>query len=114
MTPYETAARWHLAHCPGESFRDVIEAHLFNGHLIAGPRLFLLGRRVSHTWPDELLRDPWQTDPDGDAWHVWLCAGDLRAIPGVVPYPLPWVTYHRRGRLCRARFSALLRSRAGQ
>jgi hypothetical protein len=118
-SPFETAARWHAEHCPGDSLVDVLEAHLRVGHVVAGPRLFLMGRQVSSRWGEDELADPWRVDLAGDCWHVWLFAGDLGAVPSAVPYPLPWVTFHRSAttRLVRLPLGWLLArlgSRVGQ
>lgn len=104
MTPYETAARWHLAHCPETPFREILEAHLFHGHVISGPLAFVLGRQVMHDWPAARLLDPWDTDEAGDCWHVWLWAGEVRDWQRVVPWPLPWLSFHRGERLKVHRF----------
>lgn len=101
MTPFARAAEWHLAHCPGQSFRDVLEAHFQVGHVVSSPEIFLLGRRVSSWWCEQSLRDPWFTDEGGDTWHVWLFAGALPKVLAAIPYPLPYVTFDRRGRLRR-------------
>jgi hypothetical protein len=99
MTPYEQAARWHLAHCPGVSFVSIIEAHLFYGHVISSPTRFVMGRQVRHDWPAELLLDPRCVAPSGNCWHVWLWAGTVEDWGAVVPYPLPWISFHRGERL---------------
>lgn len=104
MRPFEQAVRWHEANCPGESLTEMVEAHFLGGHVVAGPELFLMGRRVGREWENERLCDPWQVDPDGTMWHVWLFAGDIYQVRETVPYPLPWVSFHRRGRLVRMPF----------
>jgi hypothetical protein len=102
-TPYEQAARWHIEHV-GEGFREILEAHLFGGHVISGPDRFVLGRQVMHDWPEERLRDPWQVDETGDCWMVWLWAGDVQGWLAVVPWRLPWLCWHRGERLRIHRF----------
>lgn len=99
MSPYERAARWHLGNCPGVPFREILEAHLFCGHVVSGPERFVLGRQVRRDWPPDRLLDPWDTDAAGDAWHVWLWAGEVRDWRSVVPWPLPWVGFHRGERM---------------
>lgn len=106
MTPYEQAARWHLAHCPDVSFVSVVEAHFFNGHVVSSPSRFVLGRRVWHDWPAEMLLDPWLVAPHGDCWHVWLWAGTVKDWGEVVPFRLPWIAFHRGERLRVHRFPA--------
>ena len=99
MSPYEQAARWHITHCPEVSFVSVVEAHLFNGHVISSPTRFVLGRQVRHDWPPELMLDPLCVAPSGNCWHVWLWAGTVRDWREVVPFPLPWISFHRGERL---------------
>jgi len=106
MTPYEQAARWHLAHCPGVEFREILEAHLFHGHVISSPTRFVLGRQVRHDWPAELLLDPRCVAPSGNCWHVWLWAGTVADWGEVVPWPLPWISFHRGDRWRVHRFPA--------
>lgn len=104
MSPYERAARWHLEHCPGDPFVEVVEAHLQVGYVFSGYDFFLLGRQVSSDWDEARICDPWQVDEQGDAWHVWLYAGSMSAWQRLVPYPLPWLMFHRRGKLKRFHF----------
>ena len=113
MSPYEKAARWHLEHSPGVAFTEIVEAHFQVGYAFSGPAYFLLGRQVSSTWDDERICDPWQVDPLGDAWHVWLYAGDMRAWQRLVPYSLPWLMFHRRDKLRRYRFPQVDNSQVG-
>jgi hypothetical protein len=104
MTPYEQAATWHIEHCPETPFREILEAHLFHGYVISGPDRFVLGRQVSTQWSDEQLRDPMLTDEQGDGWMVWLWAGVVSDWRSVVPFPLPYLIWHRGERLRRHRF----------
>lgn len=106
MTPYETAARWHLAHCPDVAFREIVEAHFFHGHVISGPERFVLGRQVCRDWPESRIVDPWDSDKAGDCWHVWLWAGTVTDWRAVVPFPLPWIGFHRGERRRVYRFPA--------
>ena len=95
VTPFEQAALWHAKHCPGSAFAEVVEAHFQTGYVVGTPEVFLLGRRIDRTWPDEWVNDPWRAAPDGDCWHVWLWAGTVRDWSAMVPYPLPWLSWHR-------------------
>lgn len=99
MTPFDHAFRWHFHHGGDLEFSEIIEAHAQCGVVIITPELFLLGRRVRRDWPEARRLDPWATAEDGDCWHVWLAAGDWREWEKFLPFPLPWVSMHRRGRL---------------
>lgn len=99
MTPFDQAFRWHHQHGGDVGFSEVIEAHAQVGVVIITPELFLLGRRVFADWPEARRNHLWSTAEDGDCWHVWLAAGDWRLWEKFLPYPLPWVSMHRRGKL---------------
>ena len=114
MTPYETAATWHLDHCPETPFREILEAHLFCGHVISGPTRFILGRQVCRDWPESRLLNPWDTDPNGDAWFVWLWAGEIGDWRRVLPWPLPWLMWHRGDRLRCFPLKEMARARVGR
>jgi len=104
MSPFEQAATWHLKHCPDIPFGNIVEAHFQRGHVIGNPEVFILGRRVCSDWDAELLLDPWETATAGDCWHVWLWVGKVRDWRAVVPFPLPWISFHRGERLRVHRF----------
>lgn len=36
-----------------------------------------------------------KTYQNPDAWFVWACAGDIRRIPEVIPYRLPYIIFAR-------------------
>jgi hypothetical protein len=109
MTPFETAARWHNARSPDVLFTVPLEAHLQTGYVFNTPELFIMARRISTDWPEDCILDPWLTNPEGDAWHVWLYAGEILAIPPLIPYFLPYVTFHRKGKFKIHRMEHLLR-----
>jgi len=104
MTPYEQAARWHLANCPAVTLVSIVEAHFQVGVVVSDGKRFVMGRQVERAWPDSLLLDPWQVAPAGDCWHVWLWAGTVSDWGEVVPYRLPWISFHRGDRLRVHRF----------
>ena len=109
MNPFSTAAHWHLGHCPETHFREIVEAHFQSGYVISTPELFILARRIKVDWQEARILDPWQYHPEGDAWHIWLFAGSLPAIPAIIPYRLPYVTFHRGDRLSIHGMDTLLR-----
>ena len=100
MSPIEQAVAWHKEHCAdGMTFLDILAAHGRVGYVIATPDLFLLARRGRSYWPEDLRNDPWHVAENGDCWHVWLMAGEWTGWEKFLPYPLPWVSMHRRGKL---------------
>lgn len=113
-TPYQRAAELHNASGMALSFREAVEAHAICGYVFATPELFLLGRRVGSDWTDDELCDPWLVAPDGDVWHVFLAAGDLREGLRLLPYRLPWLSYYHDGKHRLMRLSSFeKRSRLG-
>jgi hypothetical protein len=113
MTPYEQAARVYEREPCARSFQADLEAHLFCGWVVSTPLFFVMGRRVMKRWPAEMTLNPHYTHPQGDGWHVWLAAGDLRAMWAALPAELEWISYERRNVLRVARL-ARLRSRVGE
>lgn len=106
MSPYEIAATWHQDNCPEVPFRHVLEAHLFHGHVLSNPEVFVLVRQVRREWPAVRLLDPWDTCEAGDCWHVWLWAGEVGDWRKLVPWALPWISFHRGEELKVHRFPA--------
>lgn len=99
MTPFTRAAQWHLTHCPEHPLAPILEAHLQKGYVFNTPELFIMARRVLLAWDEDRLLDPWDHAPHGNSWHIWLYAGDIKAIAKLIPYPLPYITFHRAGKL---------------
>lgn len=99
MTPYERAERWHRSLGSPMTFEEVIEAHGEMGFIHSTPEVFVLARRVDSIWDEDEFSNLEFTDWDGDCWHVWLLAGDPSAAWKFLPYPLPFMSYHRRGKL---------------
>jgi hypothetical protein len=99
MTPYDRADIRHLEFGSEWTFAEVIEAHAVSGHVHITPDVFVMARQVHSEWDPDSFSDPYATFSNGNCWHVWLLAGDFRAAMAFMPYPLPFISYHRRGRL---------------
>ena len=99
MTPYERAAAWHLRLRSGWTFEEVLEAHGQTGFIHSTPDVFVMARRGHSDWNLDEFSDPYATSTTGDTWHVWLLAGDFRAAMAFLPEPLPFVSFHRHGKL---------------
>jgi hypothetical protein len=97
--PYQRAEAWHRRLGSHMTVAEVIEAHGQMGYVHSTPEVFVMARQVEADWEDARLCDLEFTAPAGDCWHVWLCAGNFRAAMAFLPYPLPYVSFHRRGRL---------------
>lgn len=99
MTPYESAAKAFIASGCEWSFPAFVEAHAFSGFVFITPDAFLMGRPVNRDWSKRDIMDPTLFSSSPDCWHCSLFAGDLARIPALVPYPLPFVSFTRRGKL---------------
>lgn len=103
MTPYLHAhAAYHLE-TPGIVWSDMLTAHLHspNAWIISTPKIFIAARRVSSTWPDNILLHPSNTLPAGDALHIYIAAGGLAEILAHFPTELrgeiKCFTFQRQG-----------------
>lgn len=103
MTPYLQA--WEAYHARGEPWTPwtvALDWHLQHGLVISTDRAFLMARRVPSAADDHthLTLSPPHATFGADCWHVWAAAGDLRALLAIsAAYPLPWISWSRRGRL---------------
>lgn len=94
------------------TFAQLVEAHSLYGYAIATPTAFALFRRVDSTWTNYDLCNPDTAGPGGDCWHVYLAAGRLADILALMPYELPFVSFHRnRGERKRLIASRVLLAR---
>ena len=99
MSPFTRAALCHEALGSAWSFGQIVEAHAQAGHVVVTPEICLLFRAVRRDWEERDLCDPLLWSPEPDCWHVWILAGDYRQALRWMPYPLPYVSCHRHGRL---------------
>jgi hypothetical protein len=113
LPPFLRAHAWHEAGGWHWSFEQVIAAHAHNGggQVHITPEVFVLARPVCTAWPEEWICDPQRVaaradgegiaggDDEADCWHVWLLAGDAPAALRYLPYELPFMSWHRRGKL---------------
>lgn len=100
LPPAQRAAA--LCQARGGDFRDELEAHLLGGFVFSTPESFLMGRPVRRGAAE--IADPWAhwPRPECDAWFVWVGVGRAAALLAQMPYPLPWIGWHRQGRAWRA------------
>lgn len=88
----------------GTSWETDVAAHLTSGgYFLASEDSVLLWRPVRTGWDEERLINPWDSDPDGDAWYIWMAVG-RGALPRFAAmarsggWPAkPSVAFHRRG-----------------
>ena len=85
----------------GDPMDDVVQ-HLDHGWIYSSPESFGLARIIDVKWPDEDLMCPdiyydpsdCLTDPDL-GWYFTRVAGDVAEVLSRLPFPLPWVAWHR-------------------
>jgi hypothetical protein len=99
MTPFETARAFHRAIPDITPFEEALTAHLLLGLVVSTPSAFLMARPVNLGADDMLFDDVWTTFTNPDCWHVYLAAGNCRALIEATPYPLPYVSFLRKNRL---------------
>ena len=103
MTPYLQAwEAYHALGTPWTPWTHALDFHLQHGLVIATDRAFLMARRVPSAADDHthLTLSPPHATFGADCWHVWAAAGDLGALLAIAAaYPLPWISWSRRGRL---------------
>lgn len=82
-------------------FHRELADHLEHGFVVALPKMFLMAKAVD-------------LDDGRQAWLISEAYGNLPALASMMPFPLDWIAFHRRGdRLLRiyplARFLKLAR-----
>lgn len=100
MTPYEKAQFvYHTEPC-ARTFAQDLWLHTTYGNVIICPEYFVMLRRVTTKWPPHIIVDPSSaTSIDGDCWHIYLAAGDLRKMAEdlIKIFPnTPYVSYERK------------------
>lgn len=95
MTPVELAAAVYEQEPCARTFREDLEAHLLNGYVHSTRDFFVMGRVVRSDAPAGDVVNPWVRFDNGDAWLVYLMAGDLRGALDMLPYDLPRIGWER-------------------
>lgn len=101
LPSYWQASDWHDALRSHWTFDQVVESHAVGGVILATPSVFVMARRIVHSWSDEQICHPQITasPEEADCWHVWLLAGDFREAVERLDRSFPFVSWHRRGKL---------------
>jgi hypothetical protein len=108
-SPYNRARHWHMEGGWHWTFAQLIAAHgERGGHVFVTPEVFVMARPVCMSWDEDQICDPQQVATEPDCWHIWLLAGDASAALRFLPYPLPFVSWHRRHALRFHRFEHVL------
>lgn len=114
MSPLEQlAALYNSQETTRTLWRD-IELHLQHGYLIKTPTYIAMGKAIVRWMSEEEIKDPECEIPEGyekhaDAWYIYAFAGSACNFTSFVPYVLPYVAWHRRGKLRYYRTHEFLR-----
>ena len=96
MSPYDQMASEYDRVAHGWTMRDYVAWYAGNGFVYATPDYFVMGRPVRRAAGVAEICSPKQFKrEESDCWYVHAFAGDLRAVWGILPYPLPWVAFDR-------------------
>jgi hypothetical protein len=80
-------------------FLDDLSLHLQHGYVVSTPTGFGMARPIDSSWrgDNERLADIRQSDAGGDAWFIWMVAGDLAEVMEFLPSRKKWLAFARRG-----------------
>lgn len=95
MTPIQKAIAVYEQEPCVRSFYEDLALHFEHGYVISTPKAFVMGRPVDRYASEQCILDPSYSFQTQNAWLVWLAAGDLRHVLGLMPFPLPWIGYER-------------------
>lgn len=56
-------------------------------------------REVSSAWDADKMLAPWEVEPGGNCWFVWMLAGDAREAIGKLPHVKPFIAFERENEL---------------
>lgn len=103
LTPYKTAYRAFHKEQPLVEWSEVLIFHLHceNAWVVKTPTAFVIARQVCSSWTDEQILHLKYSSDQGDALHVYVAAGDLSELMGLIPpalkESLKTLTFQRRG-----------------
>lgn len=90
---------------------DLVDTCAQAGVLVCTPEIFLAALPDIREEAGQTL-SPLQYPEEADTWHVWIAAGKpeaMRTLARLAPYPLPWITWHRRDRLVSLKWETVIR-----
>jgi hypothetical protein len=116
MTPFEQAIAIYDSEPCFRTFDEDLRLHLRHGFVFSTPEFFVMGRPTPAPWVDDgaidsMICDPAVTWPkhSQQCWHVHVMAGDMAKAWGILPWPLPYVSFQRKNELRFYRLDALRR-----
>ncbi|MDB6117408.1 MAG: hypothetical protein JWO08_1189 [Verrucomicrobiaceae bacterium] len=99
VTPFDQAQAVYEREPCARTFFEDLHFHLCHGYVYSSPGCFAMVREVNHDWSEQRMLAPWETQPGGDCWMIWLLAGNAAEAIGKLPHPKPWLATERSGRL---------------
>jgi len=80
-------------------FEKDLAWHLQHGYVWSCPDAFIMGRPVNSKKPDLFHDLSVPQEGDRDCWFIFLAAGldAFRYFIRIMPYPLVYLAWHRRG-----------------
>lgn len=111
MTPFEQAMLVYQSEPCARTFEQDLRLHFQFGFVFSTPDFFVMGRPVMKDWIESVIVDPMKLlqPMQCDCWHVHTFAGNLSKAWGILPYPLPFISFERKNELRFYRLDALRR-----
>ena len=114
MSPFEEAVAIYDREPCFRTFDEDLRLHFQFGFVFSTPEYFVMGRAVGRAVPNDMVNPAiyWDRDdrfPTVDCWHIHCMAGDISKAWGILPYPLPFVSFQRKNELRVYRLDALRR-----
>jgi hypothetical protein len=81
---------------PDEIFLERVILFLKFGFVVNMPNLFVMFRPVRRDGSIEEIADPEHVFEKPDAWYFDLAVADLKHLPQLIPFPLPYLCFYRK------------------
>jgi hypothetical protein len=94
LSPYARMAGKYRESPQELPFGYYVSWHMVHGFVFSTPDYFIMGRPVRRgtDFTDRLFIEPRES---ADAWYVHAMSGDVSAVWGILPYPLPFIAFER-------------------
>lgn len=101
MTPWDKAIAIYDNEPCFRTFDEDLRLHLRNGFVFSTPDFFIMGRPVDSNYPEHCVTDPAYKFASiyADCWHVHVMAGNMSKAWGILPWPLPFISFQRKNEL---------------
>lgn len=94
-TPLDRIKQTYLDRPEAHPLEWYLHWHLEHGYVFCTPDFFVMGFPVNkhRLGNDEHPFDCYK--PDGDCWYVFAMAGNMAKAWSIMPWPLPFIGWHR-------------------